>query len=170
MADDVDPFDPSVILDQVYEAVKVKRPKVDKAELADILGDIRILTTITGASTLELDVIDTDWVLLTSGFLDVGDDGKLDAVDLNYPASSNYWWRLTQADPSTDTDAANLTLTFETRIVAYAREHKGAKSASRATTTRARFIKSITADAIKAPPKPLFVSPEIDVEQAIQAG
>lgn len=166
---DVDPLARSVIVDQVYTAVKAKVPGVDKLELDGIIGDIRPLTTLTGASTLEIDVIDTDWLLLTSGFLDVGDDGKLDAVDLNFPQDSNYWWRLTQLDVSTDRDDANLTLTLEARVVSYDREHKGAKSASRATSTRARFIKSITADEIKAPPKPVFVSPEIDVEQAIQA-
>jgi hypothetical protein len=165
--DPIDPTDPRVILDQIYTAVKKKQPKVDKLELGEILADIRILTTIQGASTLEIDVIDTEWVLLTSGFLDIGDDQKLDPVDLNYPLGSNFWWRLTQCDSSTDKDKANLTLTFEDRAVSYCRSHKGAKSASRSTMTRARFIKSITADEVKAPPRLIFVSPEIDAEQPI---
>lgn len=165
MADD--PNSTDVVLDQIYAAVKKKHPTVDKAELDEVIGDIRVLTTIQGASTLEIDVTDTEWLLLTSGFLDCGDDGKLDPIDLNYPLDSNMWWRLTQCDASTDKTAANVTLTFEDRIVGFARSHKGAKSASRGTMTRARFIKSITADLVKAAPRPIFVSPELNIEQPV---
>jgi hypothetical protein len=161
---------PPELLVQFYMAVKAKAPKIAKAELETVLADLRVNTTMQGASTLEIDIIDPDWLLITSGFLDVGHDGKFGVVDLNYPGGSNYWWRLTQADPSTDRDQANLTLTFETRIVSYARGHKGVKSWSRGQFTRAQAIKAMTADEIKAPPRPVFVSPEIDDNQPIQAG
>lgn len=161
---------PPELLVQFYKAVKAKAPKVVKAELESVLADLRVNTTTQGASTLEIDIIDPDWLLVTCGFLDIGDDGKFDAVDLHYPDGSNYWWRLTQADVSTDRDQANVTLTFETRIVSYAREHKGVKSWSRGQFTRAQAIKAMTADAIKAAPRPVFVSPELDAQQIIQAG
>lgn len=158
---------PAVILDQLYTAVKVKAPAIVKTDLESVLADLRVNTSMTGASTLELDIIDPDWLLITSGFLDVGTDGKFDAVDLNYPLGSDYWWRLTQADPSTDRDEANLTLTFEARIVSYARAHSGVKSWSRGQFTRAQAIKAMTSDEIKAPPRPLFISPELDDTQII---
>lgn len=163
------PDDPSVVVDQIVKIVKVKNPDADQADIEAALGDLRVLTTITGASTLELDVIDPEWILVTSGFLAVGDDNRLDAVDLNYPLGSDYWWRLAQVDGSTDKTVANFTLTFEDRAVSYCREIKGQKSWSRSQFTRAQAIKAMTADAVTQPPKLLFISPELDIVQTIQA-
>jgi hypothetical protein len=160
---------PPELLTQFHAAVKAKAPKVVKTEIESVLADLRVNTTMQGASTLEIDIIDPGWLLITSGFLDKGADDKFDVVDLNYPEGSDYWWRLTLADPSTGLDGPNLTLTFETRVVSYARGHSGVKSWSRGQFTRAQAIKAMTADEIKAPPKPVFVSPELDAKQTIQA-
>jgi hypothetical protein len=159
--------DPQVVADQLYKAIRRKHPGVLKAEIGGIVADVRPLTTIQGASTLEVDVIDPDWVLITSGFLDKGADEKFDVVDLNYPQGSKMWWRLTQADVSTDLAGANLTLIFEDRAVSYCRGKTGEKSWSRAEYTRAQAIKAMTVDEVKAPPKLEFVSPELEERQTI---
>jgi hypothetical protein len=157
----------NVIARQVLDQIKKSQPKVTQVELESIIADIRIETTVDGASTLEIDLIDPDWLLLTSGFLNVDDKNKLNAVDINYPRKSSFWWRLTQVSPTTETSGgANLTLTFEDRVVSYLRQHKGAKSWSRRHYTRAQALKAMV-DEVKAAPRPVFVSPELTVKQPV---
>jgi hypothetical protein len=155
-----------VIATQVLSQLKKTQPKVTRVELESVIADIRVETTVQGASTIEIDVIDPDWHLLTSGFLDVDDKGKLKPVDINYPKASNFWWRLTQVSPTTDKSGANVTLTFEDRVVAYLRQHKGAKSWSRRHYTRAQAIKAMV-DEVRNAPKPVFKSRELTAKQKV---
>lgn len=162
--------DPSVVIDQLYTQMRRTSAGLDKAELDSVVADIRVNTTIQGASTLEVDVIDPEWALIASGILDLDARNRLPKIDLNFPDGSNMWWRLTQADLNTGRDGPNLTMTFEDRVVSYAREKTGPKSWSRAHFTRAQAIKAMTADEIKSPPEPLFVSPELDERQPVAVG
>lgn len=168
----IDPNDSTVevVVSKMLAELRKVSKRASSVELSDVIADVRINTTTQGASSLEIDVIDPQWVLLTSGFLDVSRDGRLRAADLNFPANSNYWWRLTQVDPSTGTGAGggpNLTLTFEDRVVGRLRRKSGQKSWSRAKFTRAQAIKAM-ADEVKAPPRTRFISPELNVKQAIE--
>lgn len=160
-------FDSKLIASNLTAVAKRKDVDLDEDTFDSMLVDIVFVTTIDGASSLEVSLADPDLDLLTSGFFDANDDFALDAIDLNYPAGSNYWWRLAEMSYTTDPASANLTATFEDRIVSYLRHKRGTKSASRAKVTRAQFIKSITADEIKHPPKPVFVSPELRKVQPI---
>lgn len=156
---------------------------------ADSIADIRVNTSLDGAASLEVDVIDPDFEALESGKLtprnrkitttnpDVTEAEAaaghgpyaLPVIDVNYPVGSQFWWRLSDVDVGDELTGPNLTLTFETRIVAYLRHHHGPplKSMSRANSTRARFVKWITADEVKAGGGIVFVSPELDTLQPI---
>lgn len=144
---------------QLLKNAKGKKPAV--VELTDAIADVTINTTIEGASSLVLSVIDPQWDILTSDFLAHDKQGRLDAIDVNYPEGSNYWWRLTQVDGSTAKDGANLTLTLEDRVVAKLRNHKGALKANRAHTTRAEFIKHLVEQVAEAK----FFAPELHKKQ-----
>lgn len=155
----------------------------------DLIADIRVITSWEGAASLEVDIVDSDFEVLEGGALTPTDRKltttdpniqeaevaaghgpySLPVIDVNYPEGSDFWWRLSDISPQSALDGANLTLTFETRIVAYLRHHHGPplKSMSRADGTRARFIKSITADEVKAAGGIRFISPEIDDPQPI---
>lgn len=161
------PDDPDVVIDQLYSAFQKTLPGLDKIELSDVVADISPDTTILGASTLEVAIIDPRWVLLTSGVFDLDARNRLPKIDLNYPNVSNYWWRLTQIDVTTDLEDPNLTLTFEARVVAYERDKTGQKSWSRSRFTRAQAIKGMLGE-VQSPPVPVFVSPELDERQPVE--
>src|SRR4051794_34346290 len=108
----IDPTDPDLLIQQVHKALTKKGFKGTVAQFQRSFSDISINTTTQGASTLKISLIDPEWVLLTSGFLDTDDDGRLDAIDINFPQTSKFWWRLTQVEAQTDLGAANVTLTF----------------------------------------------------------
>ena len=150
------------------------------------IADVRFVSTIDGASSLEIDIVDPDLTVLTDRSLKMRkrkvepgtpesarleSDGLgpeiLPLIDLTYPGGSEFHWRLSDLSFSSDIQGANLTLTFEDRIAAYLRHHRGYESASRANTTRARFIKSITADEVKAGGGIIFVTKDIDKKQEI---
>jgi hypothetical protein len=172
--------DPDKLVNQLVEQAGIPR---------DSVADIRVITSWEGASSLEVDIIDPDFEALESDELTPKDRRAvkttdpqqieaasaaghgpyaLPVIDVNYPEGSDYWWRLSNIDAQSTLDGPNLTLTFETQIVAYLRHHHGAKSASRAHTTRAEFIKSITADEVHANGGIVFVSPEIDDIQPVE--
>lgn len=124
---------------------KKKRILPQSFDLASSIADIRQNDTIEGSSTLEIDVIDREWVLIDSHFLDADEDGKLEpTIDINYPLGSQYWWRLTTVDVSDDPSTANITLTFMERVVVRMIDKKGtAIKISRNQMTRAQFIKHL---------------------------
>jgi hypothetical protein len=160
-------YDTALVARNLTAAAKRKGLALDQVTFDNVISDITFVTTLDGASSLEISIIDADLELLTSGFFDADDNFALDAIDLQYPGNSNYWWRLSEVAFDTTSTGPNLTLTFEDRIVSYLRNKRGTKSASRARVTRAEFIKSITADEIKHSPRPIFVSPELRVRQPI---
>lgn len=164
-------YDSRLIASNLTAQAKAKGMRLNEVDLDALISDITFVTTIKGASSLEVTLTDPELSLLTSGFFDANDDLALDAIDLQYPGGrdSKYWWRLSEINFDTDTNGPNVTLIFENRVVSYLRNKRGAKTASRAKVTRAQFIKQITADEIQHAPRPVFVSPELRVVQPIAA-
>jgi hypothetical protein len=92
-------------------------------------------------------LVDEDWELLTSGWLDTDANGYLQPVTVEFPEGSGLNWELCAVEASTDLSQANVTLTFEDRIVASLRKFFGPKKATRGPSmTRAEFIRSLTKD------------------------
>jgi hypothetical protein len=132
--------DKSVIARQIVRGKK--RDKRHKVDLAAAIQTVVINDTIKGSSTIEVSMLDPGYDLLDSGFFDPDKDGKLDAIDINYPDDSRFWWRLTQVSVSA---RETLTLTFMERPAVLLMGLKGpVKAKSRAKTTRAEFNKWLT--------------------------
>lgn len=131
--------DKDFIARQLHENAKRRKKRIKKVELATAIQTVSLQDTMEGSSTLSVKLADPDWTLLKSGFFDPNEDGRLDAVDVNYPRGSKFWWRLTAAGPN----AARIwTLTFMERSAVFLMMHHGpVKAKSRAKTTRAEFIK-----------------------------
>lgn len=108
--------------------------------------------TIDGASTLTITLDDSDRYLLRSGVFDRQIDLQFDGL----------WWRLVKVSKVTDT----LTLTFEDRAVAYLRQIKTPRKASRSKMTRAEFALSIVREVKKGGGIP-FVCPDLHVKQKL---
>jgi cell wall-associated NlpC family hydrolase len=171
MSEDIEPLPPGLahfVATQISSAA-TKKP-VAKENLASRIAEIALRTQISGASTLTVTLIDPEWALLTSGFLDVNKEGVLPEIEVQYPPGSGSFWRLCMVDASSDLYGPNVTLTFEDRIVSYLREKWGPKAVAPHTTTRAQFVKQLVdevgrgdgLDAIK------FVCPSINVVQRIE--
>jgi cell wall-associated NlpC family hydrolase len=131
---------PNLLMRHVGESAKTA-PAIVK--LQESVAQVTIQTQLSGASMLHLTLIDPYWEILSSGMLDVNADGLLEEIEVNFPEGSNSWWRLTMVDISSDLSSANLTLTFEDRIVAYLRSKWGPKVIKPGSTTRAQFVKQL---------------------------
>lgn len=145
--------------------------------IAGSITSAELELTIEGASTLTVTVEDPDRHLLNSEVLTRwtwGETGFRDgegwvrkgrAVDAYLPAE-NPKNRLPFRLVKVSLAGTEVTLTFEDRIVALLRQHKGARKLSRAKGTRAMFIKML-ADEVKAyGGVPVFI-PELRKRQPI---
>jgi hypothetical protein len=135
------------------------------ADLDTAIVDIQIDDTIHGASTITLQLEDPTLKLVTTGFLDADDDGRLDAIDVHYPADSDLWWRLTSVDLDIVGDAT-LSMTFMERRAMHLMAHKGPLKASRGKKTRAEFLKML-ADRVEVDGGITFHSRELHVVQPV---
>jgi len=117
------------------------------------LIDARVDQSLTaGAPMLQLDVLDSDRYLLTSGILNDTVDVTLDKIP----------FRLVEAD----FDGADiLSMMFEHRLVAYCRSHKRPRKFSRGSFTRAEAIFAMFRE-IKAMPF-RFVAPDLTRRQPV---
>lgn len=139
-------------------------------DLTAAIKDIVIETTVQGAGTLTVSIVDPWWQLLTRvgdapAFVDVDESGLLIPVDVNFPQGTDSWWRLCAASPSTDTTQANLTLVFEDRIATELRDLGGPKTAGN-NQDRAQFIASCVA----LVPEIRFVCPALTLGAGRVAG
>lgn len=107
----------------VLDLVRFQRHSVN---IRDSVTAADVELSIDGAHQLTLVVRDSDRKLQRSGALKY-------AIDINV---EGWWWRLVRRSKSGD----DLTLTFEPRIVAYLRAHKGRIKGTRGNITRAQFI------------------------------
>jgi hypothetical protein len=144
---------------------------VGSIDIAEAITDTNLVLTIEGASTLEITVLDKDLRLLNGDLL-VGwawgtnaddrdeahwiKDGR--AVDAKL---DDLWFRLVKVEKqSRDT----LVLTFEDRLVALLRAHRGARKVYRDQFTRAEFVDALC----RAAGVPTYI-PELHVAQPIAA-
>lgn len=119
-------------------------------DLSDRIGNVSLEGTAQGASILVVPLIDPMWVVPNSGFISVDDQGFIwPPIDVNFPAGSKTYWRLCQVEmiwDATETDA-NVTFTFEDRIVSILREMSsavpGALSQGAPNQTLMDFIQSL---------------------------
>jgi murein DD-endopeptidase MepM/ murein hydrolase activator NlpD len=155
---------------QIVKSAKKGAPAVE--DLAKAISEIELETQILGASFIKVMVIDPEWDLLTSGWLDVT-DGLVDQIEVEFPEKSGWFWRLCAIDVTTDRTTANITLTFEDRIVAYMREYwHPPKTAPPGTTTRAQFVRDLVREIRhqgKAP-RIRFVCPAVNKVQPVEQG
>lgn len=128
------------ILDRLFlDVANRKRLGVD---LTDAVQNVTRVGGVEEVPTLTITIQDPDQLLMASSELvrpakrKIGtpDAFTLRPIDL---LLDGVWYRLTKASP----DGPETALTLEHRGVAYMREHKTAISASRASTTRALFIR-----------------------------
>ena len=115
--------------------------------------DAIVERTMDGASTLKIDLDDTDRAVLRSGVIDRQVDLQVDGV----------WWRLVQVSKNGD----QLELTFEDRVVALLRTYDQPRKASRAKMTRAEFALSLVREVKQGGAIP-FICPQLHVTQPIE--
>jgi hypothetical protein len=149
-----------------YARKKKGLPTAQAVDLESAITGIKITDTIKGSSTIVLSLEDPDWTLVDSGFFDMDEDGKLDSIDVNYPADSKLWWRCTQIGISANRAGAKIEMTFMERTAAWLLNKIGPKKTSRGKKTRAEFFKSLT-DEVKAGGGIEFVSKQLHVKQPI---
>lgn len=145
-----------------------KKGGVNEAELANRIGEIEIETQISGASFLKAHIIDPEWALTTSGWLELK-EGLLEPIEVEFPEGSGWTWILCAVEGTTDITEPNLTVTFEDRLVAYMRDYWGTKVAPPSTQTRAQFIRDLVAEVgQRGEPKIPFICPSLNVIQPIE--
>lgn len=157
--------DAHVIARNVLDS-KAQKPGIREIDLARAIKSITLTGTIKDITNLQVVVEDPEWLILDSGLWDTDENGLLDPIDLNYPAGSPYWWRLTVISPSDS--ARELTLTFLDRMVIPLMQLKGPVKANRAKMTRAEFLKML-ADRVKEYGGIRFFSKELRVRQPVAA-
>lgn len=128
---------------QIVTKAKNGAPKEE--DLAERISEIELKTQILGASYIVVKVIDPEWELATSGWLDV-DGGLLQQIEVEFPEGSGWFWRLCAVEVSTELTQPNLNLTFEDRIVAYLRDYWRPKTVPPGTKTRAEFVRDLVAE------------------------
>lgn len=148
------------LADQINTSRMGYSPPKRVIDLGRWISDITIETTAQGGSLLAISVIDPAWTMFMRdvngvSFIDVDDTGFLwPPVEVNFPPDiSDATWRLCQCVPTSDLTQANVTLTFEDKIVAELREHFGAQQ-SFPNQTRAEFIQALIQQANHSPAYP----------------
>jgi cell wall-associated NlpC family hydrolase len=138
-------------------------------DLADAISEVTLQTQMLGASLLTVTLIDPQWDIVTSGFLDVNDEGLLDELEVNFPEGSSSWWRLAMLEVHCDASSPNLVLTFEDRIVSYLRDRWRPKVITPRATTRAQFVKQLVDEVGRGDglQRIKFVCPSVNVRQPI---
>lgn len=119
-----------------------KKGKVDEQELAEAISEVEIETQTGGGPFIKVKLVDPYYRLLTSEFVKQN-EGRLGKIDVEFPESSGWWWRLAAVEVSNDVSQPNLTLTFEDRIVAWLREEVRYTVVPAGTQTRAQFVKAL---------------------------
>jgi len=146
-----------------------KKGTLSEEELAERIAEIELETQISGASFIKVQVIDPEWKLQTSGFVDVDSNGLLNDVVVEFPEGSGWLWALCAVEGSTDVSSANFTMTFEDKIIADLRQYWKPKQVPPGTQTRAQFVRSLINEVGRyGEPKIKFVCPSLNVKQPIE--
>jgi hypothetical protein len=139
-----------------------KRAKQPYVNFTGRLIGANVADTMRGSSTLTLEIIDEGHQLLTSGFFDARDDGKLDALEIEFPVKSGNWWRLSAVDLGAD---ERISMSFMERIAVEMLAKTGPMKTSRAKKTRAEFLQTLVTKSDKAA---VFHSKELRKKQRKQ--
>lgn len=143
---------------------------LSETDLTTALQDVELQTQILGASFIKVFVDDPEWVIQNSGLIRVNSDGILNELEVEYPESSGYFWRLAAVEGSTEITQANLTLTFEDRIVARLREQWKHRTFPPGLSTRAQVVKALVEEAnLKEHlnPRIRFISPGLNRKEPV---
>jgi hypothetical protein len=151
----------------VNEAEKHGKSVPAKEELAQAITEVELQTQISGASFIKVWVADPYWVLTTSGFVDVNEEGILDPLEVEFPEGSGSLWVFCAVEVTNDLTQPSLILTFEDKIVAELRAKWGPKNVASGTVTRAQFIKQLVDEVglDGKTPRIKFVCPSLNVVQ-----
>jgi hypothetical protein len=123
------------------------RGSVSEAQLADRIGEIEEETQIKGTDYLKVKIIDPDWELQNSGFVDVDKEGLLDPIELEFPAGSKRYWVFCAVEGTTEIAEANFTMIFQDKLFARLASEWGVKIVPPGTQTRAAFINDLFVEA-----------------------
>lgn len=138
----------------ILDVVKDGVPDID---VASAVIDGTVNRTIEGASTVEMVVHDGGREILKSGIFS-SEKGTLRTIDAEL---DDIWFQLASVRKSGN----DLRLVFEDRNIAWLRQHKGPRKASRAKMTRAQFVLSLVQTGrLRAVP---FVVPDLTKKQPI---
>lgn len=145
-----------------------KRGVVNEVELAERVGEIELETQILGASFITVTIIDPEWALQTSGFVDVV-EGLLDEIEVEFPENSGWFWVLCKVEGSTEVSTANFTMVFEDKVIAELRQYWGPKQAPAGTQTRAQFVRDLVNEVGQhGEPKLEFHCPSLNIVQPVE--
>ena len=152
----------------IVKSAKGETP--DEKQLASSISEIELETQIAGASFIKVSCIDPYWVLATSGWLDVSDEGLLDEIEVEFPEKSGWQWVLCAVEITNDVTQPNLILTFEDKIIARLRKKWDGRNVPPGTTTRAQFVKALVDEVGVSGHEPAirFVCPELNVQQPVE--
>ncbi|MHB1999978.1 MAG: hypothetical protein ACYCSI_07320 [Solirubrobacteraceae bacterium] len=118
--------------------------------------------TMQGAPQIKIELLDEDFKLLQSGFWGGNrHNGRLAEIEINFPQGSKYNWRLRQVTAQADFSIETYWIPSVVRKLM--EEVHGPMKASRASRTRAQFIKWVCS----AVPEIRFHCKQLDVVQPI---
>jgi len=123
------------------------RGSVNEAELSDRIGEIEEETQINGPDYIKVHIIDPEWTLQGSGFVDVDSQGLLDEIEIEFPEGSKRLWIFCQVEGSTDITEPNFIMTFQDKLFAKLRAFWKPITAPPGTKTRAQFVHDLLVEA-----------------------
>jgi cell wall-associated NlpC family hydrolase len=158
----------SFVATAMVKSAKGQTP--DAKQLASSISEIELETQIAGASFIKVHCIDPYWVLATSGWLEVTEEGLLDEIEVEFPEKSGWLWVLCAIEITNDVTQPNLILTFEDKIIGRLRKKWGGRNVPPGTTTRAQFVKALVDEVGVSGKEPAirFVCPELNVQQPVE--
>jgi cell wall-associated NlpC family hydrolase len=157
----------SFLATAMVKTAKGTTPETD--QLAAAIDEIELETQIAGASFIKVYVTDPYWVIATSGWLDVNEEGLLDEIEVEFPEKSGWMWVLCALELTLDVTQPMI-LTFEDKIIARLRKKWGPKNAPPSTTTRAQFVKALVDEVGVSGIEPAirFECPALNVVQPVE--
>lgn len=172
MSNVITTLDPSVVSTLIATdmGLSATGPTPSPIDLASVVAEVTLETQTLGSSLLIVSIIDTNWAIQRSGFL-VPSQGLLPPIDIEFPSSTGIWWRLSMVDGGNDLTQANLTLTFQDRIIAYLISKWGPLGWNpQANATRAQFIERLVGEVGRGDGLQTirFVCPAVNQVQPVQ--
>ncbi len=97
----------------ISEAESFNKGVPEKEELAEAISEIGNPNTDRGSILYQkFGVIDPEWVLATTGFVDVNEEGILDPLEVEFPEKSGWLWTFCAVEITNDVTQPNLVLSI----------------------------------------------------------